>query len=316
MWRGYALPFCSALVMFAQAPPQELTLISGDIENFWKAYDEPGNRVEAFQRLYFDPASPGLRDFIRERIGTAAQLAAAVDRYPKFYASIRKATLSVANQRRVIELYASRFQGLYPGARIPPVYFLIGRLPSGGTISESGLLIGTEVFSLGPDTDASEIQEANPTFFRAMGDSTKLSEIVIHELVHTQVQLRSQPPGMGLLILTTLLEGAADFLASQVSGRPAVDNRAAYAHLNREDLFSRFAADVGSKPNDPSGWLYNYGATQSEPADLGYWIGEEICRDYVARAENKQEALANVATLRDPAAIVRGSVYSHLMGER
>jgi hypothetical protein len=294
---------------------QTLNLITSDIENFWQAYDEPGNRTEAFQRLYFDRATPGLREFIRLRIGTAAQLAAAVERFPKYYASIRKATLSAEKQRAAMELYLSRFQGLLPEAKFPPVYLLVGRLSSGGTLGEAGLFIGTEVFSLSAEADVSELKELIPAFYRAMGNATKLAEIVVHELVHAQVQLRVQPPGMGRLLLTVLLEGAADFLTTQVTGRAALDSRSEYAQAHREELWRRLSADVVARPNETSGWLNNYGGAGEEPADLGYWLGEEICRDYVARAADKQQALANVATLRDPAAIVRGSNFAYLLSE-
>jgi hypothetical protein len=296
---------------------QEAELVTSDIDNFWRAYDasEPGNRTEAFQRLYFDQASPGLRDFIRLRIGTAAQLAATVDRLPKFYASIRESTRSIESQRKVIGLYLGRFRGLYPEARIPPVYFVIGRLSSGGTLSENGLLIGTEVFSLGPEVDASEVREQSPAFFRAMGTVAKLPNIVIHELTHSQLTLRAQPP-IPTLLAVTLLEGAADLVANLVSGRTAVENRADYAEANREALLDRYAMDLIEAPNATGKWLYNYSTVKNEPADLGYWIGEEICRDYLARAPEKRAALNNIMTLVDLEGIVRQSSFSYLLAPR
>lgn len=224
-----------------------------------------------------------MRDFIRLRIGSAAQLAATVDRFPKYYAGIRKATQSIANQKKLIDLYLSRFRGLYPNAVFPPVYFLIGKLSSGGTVGDSGLLIETEVFSLRPDVDSSEIQEQNPAFFNAMGDGIKLARIVTHELDHAQVRLRTQPRTPQLLTVT-LLEGAADSIANLVSGRAAVESRADFAEANRESLLDRFAKDLLSNPNNTDVWLYNYSTAKAEPADLVYWIGEEICRDYLARA--------------------------------
>ncbi|MBL8175435.1 MAG: hypothetical protein JNK48_12245 [Bryobacterales bacterium] len=292
---------------------QEVEIVTRDIENFWRAYDtsEPGARTEAFQRIYFDQASPGLRDFIRLRIGSAAQLAATVDRFPRFYRSIRKATESIENHRKVLNLYAERFRGLHPEAKFPTVYFLIGRLSSGGTVGDSGLLIGTEVFSLGPDVDASEIQEQSPTFFRAMGSSHQLPQIVIHELVHAQVELRVQPRIPNLMTIT-LLEGAADFIANLVTGRTGAKARADFGQANRDDLFERFRKDLIATPNSTDGWLYNY-ATAKDEADLGYWIGEEICRDYLARSVDKQAALRNILTLLDPEAIVRGSSFAYLL---
>ena len=72
----------AAGALLAQPAPPDVTLVTSDIENFWKAYDagSPGNREEAFAKLYLEPGSPGLQDFIKERIGSAKQLAAAVDK--------------------------------------------------------------------------------------------------------------------------------------------------------------------------------------------------------------------------------------------
>ena len=293
---------------------QEAQINTSDIENFWQAYDasEPGNRAEAFQRLYFDQGSPGLKDFVQRRIESAQKLADAVERYPKYYASIRKASLSVETQRKVINLYLSRFRGLYPDAQFPPIYFLIGRLSSGGTTSENGLLIGVEVFSLSQDADTSELQELNPAFLKAMGPIIKLPLIVTHELVHSQIRLRTAP-NIPQLLLSVLVEGAADLVANLVAGRNAADFRTEYGQERREELFERFAANLAAAPNVTSNWLYNYGLVTAEPADLGYWIGEEICRDYLARATDRQAAINNLNTLLNPAGIVRGSSYAYLL---
>jgi hypothetical protein len=93
--------FVFASAAFRQTQGAAPTLVVSDIAKFWKAYDasQPGNREEAFQKLYLDRASPGLQDFIKSRIGSAKRLAAAVDRqYPKFYASVRPHTLEVEKQ--------------------------------------------------------------------------------------------------------------------------------------------------------------------------------------------------------------------------
>jgi hypothetical protein len=73
----------------------------------------PGNREEAFQKLYLDAGSPGLKDFVKLRIRSAQALAAAVDgQYPKFYASVRPYTLQdrlqVESQRAAIRSRAAQ----------------------------------------------------------------------------------------------------------------------------------------------------------------------------------------------------------------
>src|SRR5579864_1840057 len=100
--------FALSSPLFAQTNRTLATIVTSDIDNFWKAYDAGtlGNRADAFQRLYLDPASPGLQDFVESRIGSASRLAAAVDqRYPKFYASVRPYTLEVDKRRPAIQKY-------------------------------------------------------------------------------------------------------------------------------------------------------------------------------------------------------------------
>lgn len=309
--RGMILMLAAASLTPRPTRAQVLELVTSDIDNFWQAYDasEPGNRVRAIQSLYFDRASPGLSDFIRLRLTSAENLANTVDRLPKFYGSIRESTMKAASQRELIELYAGRFRGLYPEASFPPVYFLIGRASTGGTVGPSGLLIGTEVFSLGAGVDASEIEAANPAFFRAMGQIDRLPLIVIHELVHFQQRFN----GRRNLLTQSMIEGAADYITSVVSGRTINDYATNYAEAHRRELFERFAKDYAERPDSATGWLYNYSATAAEPADLGYWIGHEICRDYFTRAADKNSALREVMLMSRPEEIVRASAYAWIL---
>ena len=308
----FFLLFVISAAAFAQSSQPSITLVTSDIENFWKAYDagRPGDREEAFYKLYLGPASLGLRDFVELRIGSAKTLANAVDkRYPKFYASVRPYTLEIPKQRPAILKHLERYRELYPEARFPPVYFVIGRLTSGGTTSDRALLIGVEVFSLGKDVDASEI---NPAFRRAMGPVERIPLIVVHELTHTQ----AKHPIAGTLppILTQCIsEGAADFMTELVANSSINAYAKEWADARREELFQRFARDMAEKPKDSSKWLYNYGAVSDEPADLGYWIGAEICRSYYAQANDKTKAVRDVVMLENVEAIVRNSKYAWLL---
>ena len=305
------LPLVAATAL-AQSNQRAVQLVTSDIPNFWKAYDasQPGNREEAFQKLYLDPGSPGLADFVKLRIQSAKALAAAVDqRYPKFYATVRRYTLEVDKQREAIFKYLDRFQELYPEARFPTVYFVIGRLTSGGTVSDGGLLIGTEVNSLGPGVDSSEI---NPAFRPAMGTSNHIPLIVVHELTHTQSK-RSSRGKVPAMLANCIGEGAADFMTELVANSSINAYSKQWAEARHDELFQRFARDMAEKPADTSKWLYNYGTAKEEPADLGYWIGNVICRSYYDLAKDKRAAIRNIVTLADVESIVRNSRYAWLL---
>ncbi len=310
----FLLGFAFTAVAWAQAGPP-VTLVTSDIDNFWKAYDarQPGNREEAFQKLYLDAGSAGLKDFVNLRIRSAKALADAVDRqYPKFYAGIRPYTLQVEAHRAAILKSLERFRELYPEAKFPPVYFVIGRLTSGGTTSERSVLIGTEVNSLGPDVDTSEI---NPPFRRAMGTADRLPLIVVHELTHTQSQ-EPNTPGVGGLLGGCVREGAADFMTELVTGSSINAHIKEWAEARREELFQRLAKDRAANADDYSKWMYNYSRVTDEPADLGYWIGAEICRSYYSQAQDKTKAIREIVTLTNIGEIVRNSKYAWLLAEK
>jgi hypothetical protein len=287
-------------------------LITTDIDNFWRAYDasQPGDRAAAFQKLYLEPGSPGLKDFLKLRITSAEELAKTVDATPKFYATIRPSTLAVASQKEAILAHLKRFKELYPEASFPNVYFVIGRLTTGGTTGNSGLLIGTEVYSLADTVDSSEIQQSNPAFLKAMGSIGKLPLIVVHELVHSQQKHK----GKTMLLSQSLIEGAADFVTQLVASSTINAYANEWASARRDELFRKFAHDVAETPNIWNGWMYNFSCVQGdEPADLGYWIGAEICRAYYEAAESKPAALRDIVRMEQPESIVRGSSYAWVL---
>ena len=301
-----------AAPLLAQSPIA--TLVTSDIDNFWRAYDAgaPGNRAEAFQKLYLDVGSPGLKDFAKARITSAEALARTVDADPKFYASIRQTTTRVSTQRDAILKALAHFRELYPDARFPPVYFLIGRLNSGGTTGNAGLLIGTEVNALGEGVDTSELQEKTPSLLQAMGKVDRLPLIVVHELVHSQ-----QKSYGGSLVGSSMIEGAADFVTEQVAHATINDYQRKWAEPRREELFKQFAQDAAADPKKINGWLYNYSrVTGDQPADLGYWIGAEICRSYYDRAPDKTAAFAAIVRMAKPDEIIRGSAYAWILGAK
>src|SRR5690242_17826482 len=77
-----------------------------------------------------------------------------------YYDAIRRNTLAVDTARDVRDSVRAAFRRLeviYPEARYPDVYLLIGRMNSGGTTSGSRLLIGTEMFGRDASTPVAEL---------------------------------------------------------------------------------------------------------------------------------------------------------------
>ena len=146
-----------------------------------------------------------------------------------------------------------------------------------------------------------------------MGPAERIPLIVIHELTHTQVNFLAHGGKVPGMLAQCLNEGAADFMTELVANSSINAHVKEWAEPRRDELFQRFARDMAEKPKDASKWLYNYGNAGDEPADLGYWIGNEISRSYYERASDKAAAVRNIVRQDDLAAIVRGSKYAWLL---
>ncbi len=187
--------------------------ITGDIPRFWAAFehlDDPEAK-EAFENLYLSVGTPGLRDFTSLRIGTATALVEHVRSSRAYYTSIRAETLALSNDAEIFLPSARALVELYPEAMLPDVTFLIGRMSSGGTTSDAGILIGTELFTRAPHTPAHELDAWEQAVTRP---ATVLPYVVAHELIHVQ-----QPQAVSLVLLAHCLrEGSAEVLGEVISG--------------------------------------------------------------------------------------------------
>jgi uncharacterized protein YjaZ len=86
-----------------------------------------------------------------------------------------------------------------------------------------------------------------------------------------------------------------------------------WADARHDELFQRLARDLAEKPDETSKWVYNYNSVKDEPADLGYWIGAQICRSYYDGSKDKAAAIRNIVRLDKMEEIVRGSRYAYLL---
>ena len=167
------------------ADPDAAKIVTEDLPRFWEAFDKaaPEFKAEPFDKLYLSRATPGLHDFVKARIDNAEKLAATVRKAPKYYASIRESTLRIPAAEPQIRAAFHALKKLYPDAVFPDVYFVIGRLTSGGTTSDRGLLIGAEMYGRTAETPTDELSEWLQQVLAPVED---IPHIVAHELIHFQ----------------------------------------------------------------------------------------------------------------------------------
>ena len=101
---------------------------------------------------------------------------------------------------------------LYPEAVFPDVYIVIGRLTSGGTTSDRGLLIGAE---MNGRTPGMPVEELNDWLKQVITPVDRIPHIIAHELIHFEQKYG----GSEVLLVQSIREGSADFLAELISGR-------------------------------------------------------------------------------------------------
>ena len=318
---------------------------------------DSAERVRIMRTVYIEPGSPGLQDWVWVRVmnrdtvfarvraagwrreqldslprdssekvfapfaqqSAAEQLVRVLTLYPRYYASVRAATLSVDTNSTItsgIRRGLARLTELYPEARFPNIYFLIGTTSTGGTTGRSGMLIGTEQQSIGPDTPLDELPAWAQSLKQITAGPDKLVRLVVHEAVHTQQKPR--PEGQHETLLRhSLAEGVPDFLAELAVGPGAASTpRETYGRAHEHDVWVDFQRDMHRwEPNDSTirTWMYNgrvpegknHGAT-----DIGYWVGYRIAGAYYARATDKRAAVRELLELKNPERLLAESGYN------
>lgn len=292
---------CAAAGLLAtpSAAAQEHRVESSDIARFWTAYDairasaDPAEKRRALLRDYIEPGTPGLRAFMQAKGYTPECYLDAIERYPKFWNSVRDGTLTLAGKTADTPQRIEALRKLYPPLRPARIYFAIGCLNSSGTTLGDQVLIGAELAAGGPDTDVSEMPERRRAAlggYFATRPADGLPLLLVHEYVHTQ----QKGPGPTLLA-QAIYEGAADFVAERVTGqRPPLDYMS-YGPRHEARLKRDFHAEMREAGYDK--WLYNAPDPRYGVRDLGYYMGYAIVRDYYARGADPQRALREIVEL-------------------
>jgi hypothetical protein len=285
--------------------PEDAKLVTADISSFWIAFDQLKSGSDTMPlRAYIDNGTAGLRDFTDLRWKNAATLTSMVWARRSYYASIRANTLMVPTLAPEIRAAFAIADTLIDEAVFPDVYFAIGGMSTGGTTSSHGLLIGTELFSLAPN---SPLESLTPWQQSVVRPTEILPAIVAHELVHYQ-QHYSQG---STLLAQSVREGSADFIGKLLSGRTINEAIESYGDAHEAELWAEF--QLAMNGTDVSKWLYNGGsvtATSSRPADLGYYIGARIAESYYAKSPDKHRAIQEILNISNMPAFLAASAYT------
>lgn len=294
------------------ADPRQAQLVTSDITRFWRAYDlaakDPTHAEAIYQREYFDKGSPGLQDYFDLKIGSVKQFVANQRAKPAFYRSIRPATLRIATFAPQIRAGFVKLKELYPEARFPNVYFVIGRWTSGGTASANGMLIGADQQCRTPETALSELSLWERNNFETLAG---LPGLVAHEQIH-YIQKQSNDPS---LLRGAINEGMADFLAELTTGQLPNQRLQAYGLAHEKEIWTDFSKEMAGK--SWRNWIANADQeTADKPADLGYFVGYRICQNYYQEMADKKQAVHDILTISDYPAFLAKSRYAEKLAAR
>ena len=267
-------------------------VFTSDIANFWTAYDscqttkDSLKKLHFIQTLYIDKGTKGLAAFMKARKYTPELWVSLINKYPKFWNSVRPNTLSAKSKAKEIETSIKKLKELYPNLKEAKMYFTIGGLRSGGTTMNDMVLIGTEIATATASTVAPN------SWLAGVFKEQKINNIIplnIHEYVHTQQNGEPQN-----LLAASIQEGSCDFITELVMGAPLQNNYLQYGRTYETELKEQFKQEMFT--TSYFNWLYN-GSNAKTVADLGYFMGYTICKAYYTQSANKKTAIKDIIEL-------------------
>lgn len=289
--------------------PEKAEIVTTDIALFWAAYDKitPDNDIIVLRNDYLRKGSKGLKEFTRLRIGSVCDLAATISARPRYYRNLREGSLKIDSFKPAIRSSFVNLKRIYPDAVFPPVYFVIGRMNSAGTLTGDGLLIGVDMFGKTADMPLDELSDWHKAVLSSID---RIPYIVAHELVHYQQSGSTGPTLLG----QSIKEGAADFIGELISGGQINPHLHEYGDPIERELWRDFEKEM--RGSDLSNWLYQGEKAKDRPADLGYYIGYKIVASYYARSEDKSAAIRGILSASDPFAFLEASGYREKFKEK
>jgi len=301
---------CSSLTgprRISNADPDAARIVTEDIPRFWTAFDRMTSATDTMplRADYLDRGTIGLQDFTAARWKSAKTLTAMVWPLRVYYGSIRQNTLSMQAREPEIRRAFRALDTLYADAVFPDVYFAIGGMSTGGTTSQRGLLIGTELFARATDSPVSILSPWGQSVVRSIDI---LPAIVAHELTHYQQQYGGST---GTLLGQSIKEGSADFVGELLTGRTINESIRTYGDAHESEVWRDFSTQMNG--TDLSRWLYNGGSvttSSTRPADLGYYVGYKITAAYYAKQTDKRRALRDILRISDFKAFLLASGYA------
>lgn len=273
-------------------------VITTDIDNFWIAYDfirQEGDSLKQIQfidSLYIRKGTIGLEKIMEVRNYTASEYVTLINKYPKFFESIRSNTLESKQLANELNKGISKLEAIYPDLKPAKIYFTIGCMRTNGTTRDSLVLIGSELAMADSHTDISEFEGQTKEWLSNFFNTNPMDGLVllnVHEYVHTQQNSMSHH-----LRHVVLYEGIAEFVSVVAMGVPSNTPAIAFGQ-NNPAVRAKFEKEMFYERTPD--WLWSNSPNEFGVRDLGYYIGYAIAEKYYKQAIDKKQAIQDLIEL-------------------
>ncbi|MBU0823659.1 MAG: DUF2268 domain-containing protein [Alphaproteobacteria bacterium] len=279
------------------AATPRVVIDTSDVERFFALYDDPefASDPDALAARYLATPSPGLVEFMAMRRITPERVAKALREKPDLYRDARSCANTLGNVRGRLTAATDRLAELYPKAIFPSITIAISRGTPAAAANAKGLYVGLEALC------SAKFIEAN--------DEDRFVHVIAHEYIHAQQPLAQTESRDETVLHAALVEGAAEFVAEQISGSVGFPLLHKWTKGREAELETAFLAEkdevaIGSR------WLYNQQGSDGWPGDLGYWVGYRVAKAHYARSADKKAALREIIEMQDPAAFLAESGWT------
>lgn len=284
----------AAIHSFAQS--QKVNIVTSDLENYWKAYDQviietdSVKRIQLIHELYIDKASPGLISLMVARRYQDFELVDNMIAYPAYWNSIRGNMVYLLKDTAQMRTYLDKLREVYPVLKPADIYFGVGAFRSGGTYDDDKVLFGAEFLLAQKDSQLDELPERSQKIIREFAPYD-IPLNAVHEFIHTQQNEWEN----GSIIHLCVGEGVAEFISTLITQKP-VSPPVKFGKENAERVLNQYMYEI-LRNDDVWNWLWSENENDLGVNDLGYYIGYEICERYYNQAADKKQAIKDLIEL-------------------
>jgi hypothetical protein len=257
---------------------------------------------------YVSDASPEFQFFAGRFDVTPESMLRRLQQFPRYYRYLTTVKSEIQGREAEFTAALARLTAMAPaGSRPVPFHFLIANQTAGGqpgfVPTPQGdryfITVGVDVVAMSPRVDMSEF----PNGAGGRQRLADLGQVLVHEMAHVyQRQLQGLDNYRSIYtdasrstnLAFALREGCADYITWLASGWRLGD-RYAYAAAHEEELWAAFEPIMRDRQDGASGWFGSASDAHPDwPSQIGYSLGEIICRAYYEEAGDKRAALTTI----------------------